>query len=426
MDHDLIHTEADVDDLISDIHLLIDEEPDEALAPAEPELPEEVPAEGPPQDEEIPVPEAEPAPEEHFQQQRWTDRQKVPKHVAKLQQNQEEAYAQWLKEQEEKGETPPPVFEEEQPKKKKKREKQQPEPIEESQEPAAEEVCVVVKKKRRVTPWICLLLVVLMLAAAMLTVLVVPQQPMARSEHIHAAGTSTILLAGTDTSYGRTDMLMLMSVNTIKGRLSLVSIPGDALVRDGEGAVKLKAVYAMEGGGHAGIAALEKAVADCVGFVPDGTLVLHPEALIGFVDILKDVSFDGQTLTGEEAWTLLTALEKEEQLDLTRVQTQREFLGSLIGQCKSAAAIVKAPLLLDAICENAVTDMTTQNLLWLARASLMAEPASAEMVTLPGDVSDDGNYLLDAELAVQTVNAYCNPYIRAVADGDLDVFTVIE
>lgn len=429
MDHDLIHTEADVDDLISDIHLLIDEELPSAEGPIAQEEPEAVPVQEEPESEPEPAPaevepEAEPAPEEHFQQQRWTDRQKVPKHVAKLQQNQEEAYAQWLKEQEEKGEEPPPVFEEEQPKKKKKREKQQPELIEEV--PEAEEICVAVKKKRRVTPWICLLLVLLTLAAAVLTVLVVPQQPMARSEHVHAAGTSTILLAGTDASYGRTEMLMLMSINTVKGRLSLVSIPGDALVREGEGAVELKAVYALEGGGHAGIAALEKAVATCVGFVPDGTLVLYPEALTSFVDILREVSFGGKTVTGEEALSLLAAIEKEEQLDLTRAQTQRSFLAELIGQCQSFSATLKAPLLLDAICENAVTDMTTQNLLWLARSSLLVDSRNAEMVTLPGEVSEDGHYLLDAELVVQTVNAYCNPYIRAVADGDLDVFAVIE
>ena len=121
MDHDLIHTEADVDDLISDIHHLIDETPQEE-APAAPELPQVEPEAAPiePEAEPEAAPAEEPAPEEHFQQQRWTDRQKVPKHVARLQNHQQEAYAQWLKEQEEKGEEGPPVFEEVQPKKKKK------------------------------------------------------------------------------------------------------------------------------------------------------------------------------------------------------------------------------------------------------------------------------------------------------------------
>lgn len=422
MDRDLIHTEADVDDLISDIHNLIDETPREEV-PAEPEIPAEEPVEAP--QEELPQPEAEPASEEPFQQQRWTDRQKVPKHVARLQNHQQEAYAQWLKEQAEKGDEPPPVFEEELPKKKKKREKQTAEPVEEVPEAPADEVLVAVKKKRRVAPWICLLMVLVTLAAAVLTVLVVPQQPMALSERVHAVGTSTILLAGTDSSYGRTEMLMLMSVNTAKGRLSLVSIPADTLIPDGEGAVELRAVYALEGGGHAGIAALEQAVATCVGFVPDGTLVLHPEALTQFVDTLKGVTYAGEMLTGEEALEVLTALEKDETLDLTRVQTQRAFLASLIGQCKNAAAILRAPLLLDAVCKNAVTDMTTQNLLWLARASLLLDSEGAEMATLPGEALE-GNYLLDSELTVQTVNAYCNPYIRAVADADLDIFALSE
>ncbi|MBQ9967294.1 MAG: LCP family protein [Oscillospiraceae bacterium] len=422
MDHDLIHTEADVDDLISDIHHLIDETPQEE-APAAPELPQVEPEAAPiePEAEPEAAPAEEPAPEEHFQQQRWTDRQKVPKHVARLQNHQQEAYAQWLKEQEEKGEEGPPVFEEVQPKKKKKREQQ----LAEQPEPSEEDGTVAVKKKRRAAPWLCLLLVLATLTAVVLTVLVVPEQPMARSEHIHAAGTSTILLAGTDDSFGRTEMLMLMSVNTAKGRLSLVSIPADTLIPDGEGAVELRAVYALAGGGHVGIAALEKAVAACVGFVPDGTLVLHPEALTDFVDTMKGVTYGGEALTGEEALELLTTLEKDETLDLTRVQTQRAFLAGLIGQCRSAAAVLRAPLLLDAVCENAVTDMTTRELLWLARASLLLDSENAEMATLPGEAVE-GNYLLDAELTVQTVNAYCNPYIRAVADGDLDVFAMGE
>ena len=169
------------------------------------------------------------------------------------------------------------------------------------------------------------------------------------------------------------------------------------------------------------------ATSSCL-ILPEAVLPVRgiAEALTSFVDILKEVSFGGKTVTGEEALSLLAAIEKEEQLDLTRAQTQRSFLAELIGQCQSFSATLKAPLLLDAICENAVTDMTTQNLLWLARSSLLVDSRNAEMVTLPGEVSEDGHYLLDAELVVQTVNAYCNPYIRAVADGDLDVFAVIE
>lgn len=437
MDRDIIYNEADVDDLISDIHQLIDEQepaqtPDAPeTAPAEPAA-EEAPAPGPaaepvPEPEAEPEPEtepeAEPAPEPPFQQQRWTERQKVPKHVARRLQNQEEAYAQWLKEQEEKGEEPPPVFEEEQPPKKKKREKRakQPDPVPETPQDEAQ-VCVAQKKKRRVLPWLCLLLVLLTAAIAVLTVFAVPVQPMAPSEHIHAAGTSTVLLAGTDASYGRTPMLMLLTLDTAKGRLALVSLPGDTLIAEGDGAVKLKAVYGLAGGGRKGIAALEEAVSTCVGFVPDGTLVLHPEALTAFVDCLGGVSFGGEALSGETALERLTARDDTVLTDMAQLQTQRQFLAALIGQCRSAGAMLKAPLLLDAICENAVTDMTTENLLWLARASLAADSANAATVTLPGSDGELGGYLPDAELTVQTVNAYCDPYIRAISDSDLDIF----
>lgn len=419
MDHDMIHTEADVDDLISDIHQLIDEEPPSAELPAE----EPAAPEPEPEAEEVPAPESEPEPEPvaeaPFQQQRWTERQKVPKHVARLQQNQEEAYAQWLKEQEEKGEQLPPVFEEELPPKKKKREKQ-PEPVQEE-----EQAAVAVKpKKNRFALWFCLTLAVLTLILAVLTVVVVPRQPQAQAEHIHAAGASTVLLAGTDDSHGRTDMLMLLSVNSAKGELSYVSIPRDTPVLTREhGLVKLGTVYGRAGGGKAGIAALEQAVRDCVGFVPDGTMVLHPEALMVFAERLGGVDFEEKTLTGEEVLELVSKLGEEEAPDLTRVQTQRRVLAALIEQCCSLRTMVKTPRLLDALQKNTVTNLTTENLLWLAKAAFAAESSSEDMVTLPGTMLENGTYCLDEELVVQTVNAYCNPYIRAIGQGDLAIFS---
>ena len=62
MDHEIIHTEEDVDDLISDIHQLIDED-----APVREPIPQEQPApaaEAPKTPAQEPVPEepSEPAP----------------------------------------------------------------------------------------------------------------------------------------------------------------------------------------------------------------------------------------------------------------------------------------------------------------------------------------------------------------------------
>ena len=386
MDHDMIRTEHNVDDLISDIHLLIDDEGSapQAEAPAE-VLPEQ------PQEEEAPVQEETP--------HHWTDRQKVPKHVAKLQNNQQEAYARWLKEQEEKGEEAPPVFEEE----------------------IAEDSAVAVKSKKK-SPFalrFCSILLLLTLAVAVTAALIVPARPLADNALLHTEGTSCILLAGTDETLGRTDMLMLMTINTAKGSVSLVSIPRDTAVLTEEGIVSIGSVYGRAGGGNIGLNALKEAVRDCVGFVPDGCLVLYPQAVTEFADTL------GGDLTGEDTYALLSDRGEEETLDLTRVQTQRLYLADVIDRCKTPSAIRKAPKLLDALQANCETDLTTANFLWLARAALLTDSANAELTTLPG-TAEGSQYLLDEELVVQSVNADCNPYVRAVSAADLQIVTTTD
>ena len=390
MDHELIQNQDNVDDLISDIHHLIDDEapaPEQEPAPA-PEAPAEV--------QEAPaVPDAPAAEKPHH----WTDRQRVPKHVAKLQNNQQEAYARWLQEQEEKGEVAPPVFEEE--------------------APEDSDFTAKPKKKRRFFPWFCTILAVLTLAVAVVTAVFVPLRPLADNALLHTEGTSCILLAGTDESLGRTDMLMLMTVNTAKGSLSLVSLPRDTAIMTQEGIISLGSVYGRAGGGDEGIEALKDAVKDCVGFMPDGCLVLYPEAVTEFSDIL------GGDLTGEEALELVSALGEEETLDLTRVQTQRQYLADVISRCKAPSNFLKAPKLLDALQKNCRTDLETANFLWLARAALLIDSANAHLATLPG-TAEERYYFPDEELVVQSVNAYANPYVRAVGKADLQLAAVVE
>lgn len=408
MDHELIHTQEDVDDLISDIHQLIDDEVPEAEELPAP-TPEEIPAEDPVQEPQPEGPGEEAPAEEPAHH--WTDRQRVPKHVAKLQNNQQEAYARWLAEQEEKGETPPPVFEEELPKKKKKKAERSAE-----EAAAAEEAAVVTLpgKKGHFAAWLCGILVLLTLAAAVMAVLVVPSRPMAVTDRMHSDGAAAVLLAGTDGTYGNTDMLMLMTFNTAKNTLSFMSIPRDTAVLADGGIISIGTVYGRAGGGQKGIDALKQAAADCLGFVPDGCLVLRPEAVGAFVELLDT------GLTGEEALELVSALSKNETLDLTRVQTQRTFLIEIIAQCKTFSAALRAPQLLDALCTNAETDLDTANLLWMARAALLADSANAAQATLPG-TAVEGRYILDAETVVQSINASCNPYVRAVSADDLSL-----
>ena len=417
MEHEKLPEE--LDDLISDIHRLIDVEKQaaEEAPPAEaaPEQAEEQPAEEPQPQPESPA-------EATFHQQRWTDRQRVPKHVAKLQHNQEEAYARWLAEQEGKDPEPPPEFPEEMPRRK----------FHDSEDlPDGDE------RKKRTYPALitCLILIAVTLAIVLVTVFAVPQQPKADGDGLRVRGSATVVLAGTDTILAHTDAIMLLSMDARHKKLSIVSIPRDTLVETRDGTVILGSVYGRAGGGSDGIEALRDAVADCIGYMPDGCLVLHPQSLTLFASALGGIDFDlpetvvldshelqagPVRLTGEEAYEVLRRRSPEEDLDLERIELQQAFLTAVIGRCAKAESLLRAPKLLDALTSTSLTDMNIRNLLWLARTAMGMDPGSIYTQTLPGR-SRSGIYALQEELVLQTVNGYCNPYLRAITAEDLAI-----
>ena len=408
MEHE--RTAEALDDLISDIRDLIDEKdlPEEPETPAEPEMPEapELPA------EELPEqPEQE---EEHFQQQRWTERQRVPKHVAKLQQHQDEAYAEWLKEQEGKEPELPPEL------------------LEEEHEPDAEEILVPGKKKKHVGLIVALILALLTAIAAVVAAWIVPQQPREESELARVQGVSTILLAGTDDSLGRTDMLMLLCVDTEERAMRFVSLNRNIPVMLGREEVTLGSVYGRLGGGQEGIAGLKQAVSGCVGFVPDGCLILYPDALTEFVDVLGSVELDVpygvrteavtvkeglQRLGAQQAYALLKRCD-DDVSEESRMQTQQLFMQALTAQCTDLDGLFKSPALLDRLLEHSVTDLSVRNLYWLARSAMAANEKRTAAASLPCTETEQG-CVLDAEGAAQVINELCNPHVRAVTAAEL-------
>lgn len=371
-----------------------------------------------------------------LQQTRWTDRQKVPRHVAKLQQNQAQAYADWLYEQDQRGPEPPPTFDEEVPVKGKKRKKTAP---------AEAEYPISKKKKRHGFRNFLIFLLVLALVLTAVVAIVLPKQPAAPSAEGRRAGASTILLIGTDASGARTDTLMLLSADQAAGRLSLVSIPRDTLVNGSYTVPKINSVYGVNGGGAEGIEMLMTRVEQCVGFRPDGYILVRLDAFADFVDALGGVEFDvpvdmfyndptqdlyialeagKQLLTGEEALGVVRFRSGYADADLGRVRVQRDLLSALIDQTVSVKGVARAPLLLEVFRGSTETDLTAGNFLWLAKTALTADLNNIETATLPGsarNIGDGSYYILDPASVVQTVNTYCNPLDREITTADLEI-----
>ena len=427
--------DSELDALLDDLHRLLD---DDAQADVPPE-PDSFDYFDEPEPPAAPAP--EPQPPVRNQPVRWTDRQRVPKHVAKLQQNQEQAYADWLYEQDRRGVEPPPPPEPEQPQGKRKRGRRA-EPVYDYDIPAEQPK----RKKRHGLRNFLVFLLVLTLALMAVVVFVLPRQPRAElNRDTRRDGVSTILLIGTDQGGARTDTLMLLTADRPGRRLSLVSIPRDTLVNGTYSVPKINSVYGANNGGAEGIEMLLTRVEQCVGFRPDGYILIRLDAFVDVVDALGGIRFDVpvdmfyndpsqdlyidlaqglQALSGQEAMGLVRFRSGYADADLGRVQVQRQFLSALIDQAVSLKGVVKSPLLLRIFLNSTETDLTAGNFLWLAETALLADRSNIQTATLPGSprvIGDGAYYVLDPASVAQTVSTYCTPYERDVTTGDLEI-----
>ena len=426
--------DQNVDDLLADLHRIIDDKPEDREAPPVSfdldfdDLYEE------------PEPEPEYRPQPQIQQQPayWTQTQRLPRHVAKLQKNQAQAYADWLYEQNDNQPITPPPLE-------RKPKKQSAATYEEL--PDFDPEPPKPKKKRHGFRNFVLFLLILALLMTAAVVFLLPKQPVSAQAGPAARrdGVSTILLVGTDADGLRTDTLMLLTADRQSRSLSLVSIPRDTLVNGNYTVPKINSVYGVNNGGSTGMEMLMTRVAECIGYRPDGYMLIRLEAFVAMVDALGGVTFDvpvdmyyndpaqdlyidlmagPQTLTGEEAMGVVRFRSGYADADLGRVQVQRDFLSALLKQAIDIKHIAKSPLLLQTLMEHTESDLTAAHYLWLAESLILCDLSAIQTVTLPGSARNFGSgsyYVLDPESVAQTVNTYCNPYETEITTADLQI-----
>lgn len=437
--------DLNIDDLLEDLHQLLEEEapppPVEEQAPAEPvrpvswtetqKLPKHVAKLQKNQQEAYAQWLREQEPQEPLQEdpaqeqpdtekRSWTETQKLPRHVAKLQQNQQDAYKEWLREQ---GENPPPA-----------------------PPPPDEELPPVPKKKGCALRNAILILLALIVVLSAVIILVLPNQPSSGGSG-RTDGVSTLLLAGLDPSGTRTDALILLTLDASRHGIRMVSIPRDTLVAGDHETPWINGVYGRNGGGQEGISALMTQVQQMTGFRPDGYIVIGLPALEAVVDALGGVDFDvpmdmqytdraqdlvidlnagSQVLDGENALDLVRFCSGYPDGDLGRIKVQSDFLAALIDTAASPGSLWRAPALYRVFRQHVQTDLTAANWLWLARTAMLANTRKVSSAILPGTgtyLSGQSYYVLDPELVAGTVNTYCDPYEQEITAQDLNIRT---
>lgn len=300
------------------------------------------------------------------------------------------------------------------------------------------------KRQKRLRPLrllVRLLLIFLFVfASALLTLHFLAEPPRGESPVAHLDDSSTILLAGTDESGDRTDTIMLLNVNRATGRLSLMSIPRDTKVNSTYVPHSINLAYGVNGKGDEGMDSLMDYVSQCVGFRPDGYLLVELDVFVELVDLFGGVKFDVpmdmyyddptqdlhialpagvQTLDGEEAMGLVRYRYGYLDADLGRISVQRDFMAAAMDQWVSLKNVFQAPGALRLLRSHTVTDMSAANLVWLAEAVLACGTDDMFMTTIPFAISGDyvtvdasGDYL-------DMLNTYFNPYENAVIWEDL-------
>ena len=249
------------------------------------------------------------------------------------------------------------------------------------------------------------------------------------------SGVSTVLIAGTDDGGLRTDTLMLVTIDEKAKTYNVLSIPRDTLTNAPYSVPKINGAYGYYGCGEEGMAALIDLIEDCVGFRPDGYVLIDWNGFEELVDVMGGIDFevpmdmdlDGVTLTagmqhlgGREALTVARFRAGYSLADLQRVQVQRQLINAALDQWITIPNILKIPSAISCVQKNTLTDLNVLNILWLARDLKVCSAGVNE--TLPGSaqmIGDGSYYVLDPQAVADTINANFNPYEENITTDDL-------
>lgn len=314
----------------------------------------------------------------------------------------------------------------------------------EPQPAAYEEPETPKKKKHGFGKGLAKFLLVVLLIIALLTgiLFLVAKQPVdANCDLARKRGNSTILLAGTDASGDRTDTIMLLNIDRKAGKLSLMSIPRDTKVNSTYTPHKINAAYGVNGSGEQGMDALMEYVSECIGFRPDGYMLIDLNVFVELVDLMGGVRFDvpcdmyyndptqdlyinlqagEQKLNGEQAMGVVRFRSGYAMADLERVNVQRDFLSAALHQWVSLKNIWKLPQALSLLLDHTLTDLSTANLLWMAESVVLCGTGDMMMTTIPHGLNGDGEYvLIDAQETLDLVNESFCPYEQGITMDDL-------
>jgi LCP family protein required for cell wall assembly len=255
-------------------------------------------------------------------------------------------------------------------------------------------------------------------------------------------GVYTILIGGVDKDGTRTDVLMALTLDTNAGTLNLLSIPRDSMVRAAStstGVRKINAAYGTKGG----IETTKTAVANILGYYANRYCIVNLDSFVELIDavggvwydVSRDMNYDDPTqdlhihlkkgyqlLDGKKAIQLVRFRKGYSDADIGRIRTTQGFLRALFSTLTQPKNITKFQSYANLLINGTNTDLTTNELVWLASKAASINADSIQMFTAPGYSKmayGASYYVLKESELLEIVNEYMNPLTTEIRDVDI-------
>ena len=243
-----------------------------------------------------------------------------------------------------------------------------------------------------------------------------------------------ILVFGKDKDGWNTDTIMIFSLDVKNNKYSLLSIPRDTMVNVSRGTKKINAAYA-----YGGIDNFYKELNDLLGFKPDRYVIVSLAGFEKIIDAMGGVDVDvAQNMKySDPAQNLYINFQKGMQHmdgkaaleyvrfrsypdgDIQRVRVQQGFVKAVSNKMLQPGNIVKIPAIIKECFDAIETDMTLNELIWLAsKTKNVTDNDQLETVLLPGyprTYRGLSYYIPTQQDILAAVNSHFNPYTKTIS-----------
>ena len=229
--------------------------------------------------------------------------------------------------------------------------------------------------------------------------------PVRQEELLTAHDKATIMIMGVDEredDTGRSDTLMIATLDPIKDKASLLSIPRDTRVGiRGHGYDKINAAYA-----YGGEKLTQETVENFLGLDIDHYIIINTHAFVKIIDAIGGIDvYVDKRMYYEDPWdddggliidlypglqhmdgrTAVTYVRyRDEEGDIGRIKRQQTFMKACVDQVTSPSIIPKLPSVIREIADSLKTDLSIRQLLEFAGTLKEAQKNSMSAEMVPG------------------------------------------